>query len=128
MSRSVFWHPGVSPEYTLTHRAETNLGFLRAVYATVLGRGLDFVGQFYFGQLLALGIPRPVVATLIVTSVEAEQRLVQSYYQRFLHRAADRTGLDTFVGLLQRGDPTLRVRDEDVLAAIVGSAEYFARL
>jgi hypothetical protein len=44
---------------------------------------------------------------------------------RFLHRDADASGLAYFVNALR----TRRLeRDEDVVAALVGSQEYFDRL
>ena len=61
---------------------------------------------------------------------------MSGYYQTFLHRQADTGGLNFFVGLLLGHPPTqpiftgdnsgqvLPVRDEDVIAAIVGSTEY----
>jgi uncharacterized protein GlcG (DUF336 family) len=55
-----------------------------------------------------------------LASTEYRQELVQSFYQQFLHRTADPNGLSVFVGALQFGD-----RDERVIAALIGSDEYF---
>jgi hypothetical protein len=49
--------------------------------------------------------------------------LVGGYYLRFLHRPADSGGLANFVAALGNG-----TKDEDVIAALVGSGEYLARL
>jgi hypothetical protein len=48
---------------------------------------------------------------------------VAGYYQAYLGRAADSLGLNYFAGILGQGG-----RDEDVLAGILGSDEYFRRL
>jgi hypothetical protein len=88
--------------------------------------------------MLSVGIPRDLVANIVVTSVEAETTLVESYYEPILHRAADQTGLTAFVNLLHSfvnarqpifvGEPASGIRDEDIIAQIVGSLEYFARV
>jgi hypothetical protein len=127
-----------SPEFFQTRAGGTNAGFLNALYATVLGRAPDPVGFTHFAGMLSVGIPRDLVANIVVTSVEAETTLVESYYERFLHRAGDPTGLTAFVNLLHSfvnarqpifvGEPASGIRDEDVIAQIVGSLEYFARV
>jgi len=63
------------------------------------------------------------VVTAVVSSLEYQQDLVRSFYMRFLHRTADSTGLNAFVQALQGG-----TRDEQCIAGIVGSDEYFGRL
>jgi hypothetical protein len=62
-----------------------------------------------------------VAAAIFLTSVY-RQDLVQGH-QRFLRRAADPTGLGLFTDALRLG-----VRDQEVIAGIVGSPEYFSRL
>jgi uncharacterized protein (TIGR03118 family) len=112
-----------SPEYFQSRGHGTNNGFLDAVYQDALNRAVDSVGRTFFGQLLASGGTTTQVATLIFTSDEFRQDLVQGFYQTFLHRAADSGGLAFFVGLLRQGR-----RDEEVVAGIAGSDEYFGRL
>jgi hypothetical protein len=63
------------------------------------------------------------VVTLVMNSEEAHQRLVESYYHRFLDRTADSSGLTFHVGLWQQG-----MGEAQVLTSIVASAEYFSRL
>jgi hypothetical protein len=63
------------------------------------------------------------VAAALLASTEYRQQLVQADYQRFLLRPADSSGLAAFLGALQGG-----ARDEDVLAALAGSAEYWSVL
>ena len=48
---------------------------------------------------------------------------MSSWYGTFLHRPADANGLNSFVTALMLG-----ARDEALLASIVGSDEYIARL
>ena len=63
------------------------------------------------------------MAAAIGGSAEATQDVVQSFYQRALHRPADAAGLDLFTRALQAG-----AREEAVLAVIASSQEYFAQL
>jgi hypothetical protein len=126
-----------SPEFLQSRGAETDSGFLQALYTTVLGRNIDPPGQQFFSQILAAGVSRSLVATLVVNSVEAEQNQVQSYYQRFLRRSADPSGLKGLVDELHRGVQALQpiyvddrggpvIRDETIIASILGSDEYLA--
>ena len=55
--------------------------------------------------------------------LESNVRLVNGFYQRFLGRAADPGGLSAFVGALDAG-----MREEDVVAIIMGSDEYFGKV
>jgi uncharacterized delta-60 repeat protein len=112
-----------SGEYFTSRSGGTNDGFLAALYRDVLGRAIDASGQATWGGALRAGASRQSVAQGVVTSLEADQVLVQGDYRQLLRREADSSGLSTFVGFLQRGG-----RDEEVLASIAGSDEYFARL
>jgi uncharacterized delta-60 repeat protein len=97
--------------------------FLDAVYRDVLNRSPDTSGAIAFGLLLAGGAPRGIVAEAILTSAESYQDQVQNLYQRSLHRPADTGGLNAFVAAMQQG-----AREEDVLATMCGSGEYFGRV
>ncbi|HEV3447868.1 MAG TPA: DUF4214 domain-containing protein, partial [Gemmataceae bacterium] len=92
-----------SPEYFQSRGGSSNDGFLNALYADVLHRTVDAGGRTSFDQLLGMGVSRIYVANVILTSQEYRQDLVQSYYQRFLHRAADTSGLSGFVSAFQSG-------------------------
>jgi hypothetical protein len=126
-----------SPEF-FQRAGGTNAGFLNALYQSVLGRPIDATAAIHFGGMLSLGIARDVVANQVLTSPEAIQRIVEAYYESFLDRAADPDGLAGFTTFLQRGvnarqpvfvgDMSSGVRDEDVIALIIGSPEYFARV
>ncbi|HLN32931.1 MAG TPA: hypothetical protein VK395_34690 [Gemmataceae bacterium] len=54
--------------------------------------------------------------------MESNTDEVQSYYQQFLGRLANPSGLETFVGDLQAD-----VAEEAVVASLVGSQEYLIR-
>jgi Kelch motif/Domain of unknown function (DUF4214) len=101
----------------------TNAGFLDALYQDALGRMPDAFGRSVFEQLLANGVSRTHVAAIVYTSPEFRTDLVDSWYVAFLRRQADPMGLNAFVTDLMQG-----VRDEMIIAAIVGSDEYIGRL
>jgi len=101
----------------------TNGGFVNAMYRDVLHRAVDPTGQQYFLLLLQEFTPRSAVAATLLKSGEALQDVVANWYEIYLHRAADSGGLNNFTNALQHG-----ATDEQVIAALVGSAEYFANL
>jgi hypothetical protein len=101
----------------------TNDAFLNAIYRDALGRAIDFTGSMIFGADLMAGISRSAVASAIFTSGEADVDLVQGFYHALLRRSAESFGLNIFVNALQQG-----VLDQDIVAAIAGSGEYFGRL
>jgi hypothetical protein len=72
---------------------------------------------------LGHGEKREDIAQGILTSMEAEQRRVAALYGTFLGRAADPAGLAFRTTQQQQGQ-----RDEALLAAFLGSDEYFQRL
>jgi glucose/arabinose dehydrogenase len=110
-----------SPEYFQRRGGGTGTGFLTAVYLDLFGRPIDADGQMFFSQRLASGASTRSVAEALLVSAEARQFLVRKWYGEYLHRAADPGGLGFFAGLLGAGG-----RDEQVMAALVASEEYFA--
>ena len=112
-----------SAEYIAVRGGGTPLGFLNALFLDVLGRPVDPAAAQAFSQALALGVPPPNIALTVITSTEGATILVDSLYRQFLRRPADSTGLIAFVTALQSGS-----RREQVIAIIVGSDEYLARL
>jgi hypothetical protein len=113
-----------SPEYFQTRGQGGASGFLDSVYQDVLNRPVDSGGLAAFTALAADGADgRLQVIDALFTATEYRQDLVQSYYQRLLHRAADTAGLDFYVAELSNG-----TRDEQVLASLIGSREYLALL
>jgi protocatechuate 3,4-dioxygenase beta subunit len=112
-----------SPEYYFNRGGGTNAGFLSAVYGDVLGRGIDSTGASVFGAQLASGVSPAVVAKEILFSTESEARIVNLDYLTLLHRNADPTGMNAFLGVLQQGGT-----NDQIIAALVSSSEYFQRL
>jgi virginiamycin B lyase len=100
----------------------TKSGFLAALYSDVLGRAIDPTGQVAFSRILDRGFSTGVVALFVVHSTEARQDVVEGFYQDLLHRQADPAGLASFTASRPGGFP-----DEAILAAILGSDEYFAQ-
>jgi len=68
--------------------------------------------------------PRSSIALSMLRGQEAEFDLVATYYTAFLHRPGDAAGIQGYVNALLQG----ALRQEDVIAAIVGSQEYFNKL
>jgi autotransporter-associated beta strand protein len=93
--------------------------FLNSVYQIVLNRPIDSGGLSFWTQQLKT-LSRQQVAFDILSSPEAEKDRIQSFYVTFLKRPADSGGLSHWLQLLQNGG-----RDEDVLAGLLGSTEYF---
>lgn len=103
--------------------------------ADALHRPLDGTGQAVWGQALAQGVGRSQVTDLIFQSGEFRGRLldssgqasaggpVQGYYENYLHRKADANGLAYFLAVLENGRT-----QEQVLADLLGSDEYFSRV
>jgi hypothetical protein len=108
-----------SAEYLATRGGGTTAGFLDALYLDVLDRPIDPAAAVALTQALAVKT-RAAVALDVLSSVEARQRLVRGLFERFLQRSAEAVEVQTFVGVLEKGGT-----DEDVIAMLVGSAEYF---
>jgi hypothetical protein len=66
-------------------------------------------------------VPASAVAAEVFAGAESQQDLVTGFYQRFLQRAPDAAGLSAYTGQLQQG-----ANDEQVIAQLVGSPEFFA--
>jgi Bacterial Ig-like domain (group 3)/Domain of unknown function (DUF4214) len=112
-----------STEYYNKFGGGTDTGWLNAVSQDVLGRILAAQDQQHF-LLLQQFTPRSSVAMLILRSTEGETDLISTYYPLYLHRPADAGGVSAYVNAVLNGG----LHQEDVIARIVGSDEYFARL
>jgi hypothetical protein len=97
-----------------------NERFITQLYLNLLGRQPDSGGLTSWTAALNQGMSRTDVALAIEQSQEWRIDQVQALYQQFLHRAADASGLNTFVAFLSAGG-TL----EQVKSFLAGSAEYF---
>lgn len=101
--------------------------FVDAVYLSPggLGRLADANGRAYFAGLVNQGVSRTVVASLIITSAEGAEKIVNDFYMAYLRRLADHAPneLNGFAKALLGG-----WRDEMVIAILVGSDEYLQRI
>ena len=111
-----------SDEY-FRRAGSTHDGFLGMLYRDVLGRDPDASGRQHFGQALAAGAARGVVAQGVVASRESLERIVRGWYRQSFRRDADAGGLAGFVGFLQTGG-----REDTALALILSSGEFTAGL
>jgi hypothetical protein len=108
-----------SAEYAQLHGG-SDAGFLVGLYGDGLGRSIDPMGQSIWGQALAGGMAHEAVAEAVFASLEYQQDLVRGDYLTYLHRQADDGGLAAWVAALRQGK-----QDQDVLAGILASQEYF---
>jgi parallel beta-helix repeat protein len=100
-----------------------NQRFVAQAYIDVLGREVDPAGLALWSGLLDAGsLSRTQLAQSLDRSLEYRQLVVKAYYLRFLHRTPDDAGLAFFANYLQNGG-----RDEDLIASLVASPEYFNR-
>jgi hypothetical protein len=109
-----------SPEYFLTRGGGTVTGWLSGFYQDGLGRLIDSGSAALDTDLLSGGITTPAeLAYVVLTGPEGETYRVEGLYQQYLHRAADAAGLSAWMGA-----EVLGVRDEQLVAAFLASAEY----
>jgi hypothetical protein len=109
----------------------TNTAFITALYEKFLGRapettpsGLPYwlnVLQTDVAGGMTVGQARQAVSAAISNSNENRIDVVTSYYETFLHRAPDPTGLDAWVQNLANG-----VSQPTIVSAFVTSPEYLA--
>jgi hypothetical protein len=96
--------------------------WIDAVFTAVLNRHAESGALSALAPTAAQGAAgRSSVATVVLTSTEADRARVAGYYQTFLHRAGDQGGITAWVQAMQQG-----TRDESVIAAFLGSAEFLA--
>jgi autotransporter-associated beta strand protein len=113
-----------SPEYFNVRGGATVTGFLTALFQDALNRTIDPTGLQTFTQILGSGVAsRQQVAAGILGSPEYQQDLVTNYYNAYLHRSPDPSGLAAWSNALAHG-----TTDETVIANIIGSDEYYNNL
>jgi hypothetical protein len=109
-----------SPEFFQSQGGGTNTGYLNAMYQDVLNRPIDPGAAQAFGAYLASGGSRDFLSAFVVNSQESVTDLVNSHYQAYLNRNIDPSGAGTWIPFELQGNP-----DELVIAAIIGSIEFF---
>jgi autotransporter-associated beta strand protein len=108
-----------SSEY-LQRRAGGNTDqFLKSVISDAFNRPMMQADRSMFSNDSDSNRGRREIAEKIFATNEYRQDFVQRYYQRYLHRNADPGGLTVSLAALNNG-----LRDETLMATIVGSAEY----
>lgn len=101
----------------------TEIGFVGALYRDVLKRtGVIPVNELrlFTDQIGAKKLTHDQVINLILNSAEARRVVINDYYVQFLGRPVDQGGLNFFLGQKAAG-----VRDDEILATIIGSNEFF---
>lgn len=107
--------------YVVSHNLG-EVGFIGGLYQSALGRGASSGDiAFWIGVHTTFGVSNSQIAQAILNSNESRTRLLQSYYQTYLHRGLDVPGLNYWLGAMAAG-----MSPEQVLAAFVASPEYFA--
>jgi hypothetical protein len=108
-----------SPEYLLKRAGANTSNILAIVIGDVFHRSITQGDRSMFGDHSASNRGHRGLAERVFATIEYRQDLVQSYFQRYLHRNADPGGLQMSLAALNNG-----LRDEVLIAAIVGSPEY----
>ena len=101
--------------------AQANQTYLRHLYLDLLGRAITPAEEKLLLNLLDTGYSRYQIAQKVIATQEYRMKLVQSFYTKFLNRAADSNELNFYATLLANG-----VTDEQVIRTIVSSDEYFS--
>ncbi|MCC6417524.1 MAG: proprotein convertase P-domain-containing protein [Gemmataceae bacterium] len=112
-----------SREFIAQHGNGNSFLFLDGVYRAVLRRPLDEAGRAHWGSYLQVNGP-VATALAILQSADGDAALVASTYDRYLLRTPDAQGMQIYVQMLQ----TPGKRDEDLIAGILASVEYFRGL
>ncbi|HEV8060211.1 MAG TPA: DUF4214 domain-containing protein [Gemmataceae bacterium] len=116
-----------SPEYTtnpldpeLSHPTITD--YINGLYADVFNRIPSQAELQGWLAAAAAGFSRDQIAIAFLTSPEAYENLLNTYYSEYLHRAPDAAGANYFLNALATGQAT----EESVAVTILGSDEFFA--
>ncbi len=111
-----------SPEYLQVRGGGTTAGFLTAIFQDVMGRGPTAGEMQVELAMTATNAPRADIVAMLVNSLEGTVDRVESMYLTYLHHAADAAGLAGLVFGMELG-----LRDEVVLALVLGSQEFLAQ-
>jgi hypothetical protein len=104
--------------------------FVDHMYLSLLGRSFDAAGEAHWLDALGddpsgkpthpAGATHAQVITDFLYSTESLTRLVEGYYQIFLHRLADPFGLNSWLGALQQGGSFLTIGQQ-----FLSSGEFY---
>src|SRR5262249_12548468 len=109
-----------SQEY-FTHTGATDISFINHLFQDALIRKVDAgtLNGFLFQAEIT---PRTTIADVLDHSVEYQANLVAGYYSRLLGRPASNDEITARILQFQQ-----KVTDEQVVANIIGSDEYFGK-
>jgi hypothetical protein len=113
-----------SQEYYDNH-GDTPQGFVETLFQDALGR-LPSQAELQAGVASVLTgtiASRVALAASVFSSQEYQADLINSWYLQYLRRPSDSGGFANALAALQHG-----TRDETIIAALVGSSEYFSRI
>jgi hypothetical protein len=111
-----------SPEFYI-RAGSTDRSWVAGLYQSVLGRTPAVSEVDYWEERIRSGASRYGVAVGFLYSTEHLTEVVNGYYLRLLSRSIDPAGQRSWVVAIQNG-----ARDEQIIAAIVSSEEYRARV
>jgi hypothetical protein len=116
-----------------TFQGNTNAAFVDNLYRDALGRTAVPDGENSWVPLLNVGVQRSTVGFAIINSGEAINDVVDGFYSRYLHRQPPPVIQAGWEGqgwsdAIQRGPLHAGLTDEQVIAAFIGSDEYFNEL
>ncbi len=97
-------------------------GFLNRLYENFLGQVIPAASEAYYLNEINNGSAMAYPVVQILGSTEYQQHLVEGFYERFLQRPADTTGLNTYVADLAAGST-----NQDIIATMLASPEYSTR-
>jgi hypothetical protein len=116
---------GATREHALEPQKESENPLFKSVYQTLF---VDSNNNAAFdpGEGSPTGSAPTQTHAQVVTdflfSTESLQRLTEGFYEVFLRRQADQTGLDGWVSQLQQGLPFLTIGEQ-----IIASDEFYSR-
>src|SRR5260221_5071299 len=108
-----------SPEYFQRRGHGTNEGFLAALYSDIMGRAITSDEALSWSRKLEEGDSRASIVKSVLTCLEAEMKVVGSYYEQFFPQTANNKVLSNALDVLRSGESL-----EKVIADILGSDDY----
>jgi subtilisin family serine protease/subtilisin-like proprotein convertase family protein len=96
-----------------------NFHYVEKLYQNILNRTGSDSDILGWTAMLNAGVSRNQIALMFLNSPEYQSDLINSVYEKLLHRQADPGGLSFWIGEMQAGLPI-----ETIMEAIAGTPEY----
>jgi cyclophilin family peptidyl-prolyl cis-trans isomerase len=107
-----------------TNKGQSMIGpYMNALYQAALGRNADPAGVNGAIFLITKHFTLTDIAYVVYSSPEADQDLLNGFYQNFLGRAPDSAGQQSFLAEFKAGTDQLEIEAE-----ILGSDEFFSKV